>query len=395
MTPRHPVITRIAFLLLPIGISLAVAAALVIAVGRDPLDVVDALWQGAFKDSRKLGGVFNFWIPLSLVSIGLVVTFRAGLWNIGVEGQMMMGALFASWGAQFILLDETLAPLLHILLLCLAALGGMFWAWVVGALKIRLGINEIFGGVALNALVNVISIYLISGPWQPRIGGSAQGTEPFPKPALLPEFAPTFPVNIFMIALVAAAFVIVYALLNRTRWGLNLKAVGKNMRSAQLLGVATERTSMSAFLVCGALAGVAGSYRVLFTFDNLRPLASGGIGFLGLLVVLLLSIRLLWVPLVAFAFAAILTGSTRLQIAPSLKLDSSLAGVMQGMLVLFVILFQGVREIFFDPAADEAPPSPDPLPPQRREGELRASELVKDENSPMPRSGGGGLGVGT
>ena len=338
---------QIGFLLLPIAISLAVAAALVIAVGRDPLDVVDALWKGAFKDSRKVGGVFNFWIPLTLVSIGLVVTFRAGLWNIGVEGQMMMGALFASWGAQYIPLGENAAPLLHIMLIALAALGGMFWAFVVGALKIRLGVNEIFGGVALNALVNVISIYLISGPWQPRIGGSAQGTEPFPAPALLPEFAQTFPVNILMIALVIAAFAIVYIMLEATRWGLNLKAVGKNMRSALLLGVATERTSMSAFMVCGALAGIAGSYRVLFTFDNLRPLASGGIGFLGLLVVLLLSIRLLWVPLVAFAFAAILTGSTRLQIAPSLKLDSSLAGVMQGMLVLFVILFHGVQEVFF------------------------------------------------
>ena len=345
-TTHHPALTRIAFLLIPIGISLAVAAALVIAVGRDPLDVVDALWKGAFKDSRKLGGVFNFWIPLTLVSIGLVVAFRAGLWNIGVEGQMMMGALFASWGAQYLLLDESAAPLLHLLLIALAALGGMFWAFVVGALKIRLGVNEIFGGVALNALVNVISIYLISGPWQPRIGGSAQGTEPFPAPALLPEFSPRFPVNLFMIGLAAAAFVAVMLLLNYTRWGLNLKAVGKNMRSAQLLGVATQGTSMSAFVVCGALAGVAGSYRVLFTFDNLRPLASGGIGFLGLLVVLLLSMRLLWVPLIAFAFAAILTGSTRLQIAPSLKLDSSLAGVMQGMLVLFVILFEGVREIY-------------------------------------------------
>ena len=346
MTTHQPTATRIAFLLIPIAISLAVAAALVIAVGRDPLDVVDALWKGAFKDSRKLGGVVNFWIPLTLVSIGLVVTFRAGLWNIGVEGQMMMGALFASWGAQYLLLDESAAPLLHVLLIALAALGGMFWAFVVGALKIRLGVNEIFGGVALNALVNVISIYLISGPWQPRIGGSAQGTEPFPAPALLPEFSPRFPVNLFMIGLAAAAFVAVMLLLNYTRWGLNLKAVGKNMRSAQLLGVATQGTSMSAFLVCGALAGVAGSYRVLFTFDNLRPLASGGIGFLGLLVVLLLSMRLLWAPLIAFAFAAILTGSTRLQIAPSLKLDSSLAGVMQGMLVLFVILFEGVRESY-------------------------------------------------
>ena len=368
-SPRH-IATQFLFLLLPIGISLAVAAALVIAVGRDPLDVIDALWKGAFKDSRKLGGVVNFWIPLALVSIGLVVTFRAGLWNIGVEGQMMMGALFASWGAMFIPLEGALVPLLHLLLIVLAALGGMAWAFVVGALKIRLGVNEIFGGVALNALVNVLSIYLISGPWQPRIGGSAQGTEPFPKAALLPEFSAAFPVNLFMIALVIAAFLTVLGLLNATRWGLNLKAVGVNMRSALLLGVATERTSMSAFLVCGALAGIAGSYRVLFTFDNLRPLASGGIGFLGLLVVLLLSIRLLWVPLIAFAFAAILTGSTRLQIAPSLKLDASLAGVLQGMLVLFVILFQGAREVFFPGSLPDEQQASTP-PPKRREGEMK------------------------
>ena len=336
---------QIGFLLIPVAISLAVAAVLVTAVGRDPLEVVDALWKGAFKDSRKVGGVVNFWIPLTLVSIGLVVTFRAGLWNIGVEGQMMMGAIFASWGAQYLLWDASMSPLLNLVLIALSALGGMFWALLVGLLKIRLGVNEIFGGVALNALVNVISIYMISGPWQPRIGGSAQGTEPFPVPALLPEFSKAFPVNVFMIFLVFAAFVLVMIMLNATRWGLNLKAVGKNMRSALLLGVATERTSLSAFMVCGALAGIAGSYRVLFTFDNLRPLSSGGIGFLGLLVVLLLSLRLLWVPLITFAFAAILTGSTRLQVL--LSLDSSLAGVLQGMLVLFVILFQGVREVFF------------------------------------------------
>ena len=355
MTPqRQRHLIQLAFLIIPVAISLIIAAALVTAVGRDPLEVVDALWKGAFKDSRKLGAVVNFWIPLTLVSIGLVVTFRAGLWNIGVEGQMMMGALFASWGAQFIPADESLAPLLHVALLCLSAIGGMFWALLAGVLKIRLGVNEIFGGVALNALVNVISIYLISSPWQPRIGGSAQGTEPFPKVALLPEYASTFPVNLFMIGFTLAAFVVVLLLLNGTRWGLNLKAVGVNMRSALLLGVATERASLSAFLACGALAGIAGSYRVLFTFDNLRPLASGGIGFLGLLVVLLLSMRLLWAPLICFAFAAILTGSTRLQIAPSLKLDASLAGVLQGTLVLLVILFHGVRDVFFPDKGDAA-----------------------------------------
>ena len=343
---------QLLFMLIPIIISLVIGALLVASVGRDPIEVVETLWKGAFSDSRKIGGVLNFWIPLTLVSIGLVVTFRAGLWNIGVEGQMMMGALFASWGAQTILMDESLSFLLNVILILLAAFGGMVWAFVVGIFKIRLGVNEIFGGVALNALINVITIYMISGPWQPSIGGSAQGTDPFPIPALLPEYSSDFPASIFMIGLLIALFIVVYGMLNATRWGLNLKAVGKNMRSALLLGVPTERTSMSAFLVCGALAGIAGSYRVLFTFDNLRPLASGGIGFLGLLVVLLLSVRLLWVPLVAFIFSAILTGSTRLQI--SLQLDSSLAGVLQGLMVLLVILFQGVQEVFFPQTIDES-----------------------------------------
>jgi simple sugar transport system permease protein len=143
--------------------------------------------------------------------------------------------------------------------------------------------------------------------------------------------------------LIAALMVIVVPLvLSRTRWGLQLKATGKNARSALLLGVPTNAIAMSAFLVCGALAGLAGSYRVLFTYGSFRPLAAGGIGFLGLLVVLLASSRIFWIPLITFVFAAILAGSTRLRV--TLQLDASLAGVLQGTMVLLVLLFQGLRQ---------------------------------------------------
>lgn len=130
--------------------------------------------------------------------------------------------------------------------------------------------------------------------------------------------------------------------LNSTRWGLNLKAVGRNARSALLLGVSSSRVAMSAFVVCGMFAGIAGAYRVLFTYDNLRPLVSGGIGFLGVLVAMLASAFPLWVPLIVFAFAAILSGSTRLRIA--LQLDASLASVLQSTIVLLVLLANGVRQ---------------------------------------------------
>lgn len=334
-------IARISFGLLPIIVSLLIAAALVLSVGRDPVQVLTNLWEGAFRNSKSFAGVLNFWVPLTLVSIGLVVTFRAGLWNIGVEGQILAGALFASWGALYIQLPENLSPLLIMIEIALAMLGGILCAAIVGVLKIWLGVSEIFGGMALNSIVSVWAIYLVAGPWRPA-DGSAQTTGPFVPQALLPTVSEDWPVSLLALVLTGLAITLVPFVLHRTHWGLQLKATGKNPRSALLLGVPISATAMSAFIVCGALAGAAGAFRVLFTYGSFRPLVSGGIGFLGLLVVMLASMRALWVPLITFVFAAILAGSTRLRV--SMQLDASLAGVLQGTLVLLFLLFNGLRQ---------------------------------------------------
>ncbi|MFN8449325.1 MAG: ABC transporter permease [Anaerolineae bacterium] len=330
---------QIAFTILPILVSLVITALLVIAVNSDPRAVFQSVWEGAFRTSNSFAGVVNFWIPLALCSMGLIITFTAGLWNIGVEGQMGMGAVFASWGALFVTLPQ---PAQIALELALAMLGGALWAALVGVLKTRLGVHEIFGGVALNALANVATIYLVTGPWSPPGGNSKQSTDPFVANALLPQISSEFPVNLLMIILVFVAIVAVILVLRGTRWGLQLKATGKNARSALLLGVPTTRSAITALMVCGALAGLAGSYRVLFTYNSLRTLVSGGIGFLALLVVLLVAVRALWAPFIAFAFAVILAGSTRLKVA--LQLDQSLAGVLQGLIVLLVLLADGLRQ---------------------------------------------------
>lgn len=339
MNTQSPIV-RMGLAILPILISLAITSLLIIAVGSDPRAVFEKVWEGALRDSRSFSGVVNFWIPFTLAAIGLIVTFTAGLWNIGVEGQMMMGAVFATAVA----LNWKLPPLLLVPAELLAAmLGGALWAFIVGLLKIRLGVHEIFGGVALNALANVVSIFLISGPWQPPEGGSARGTPPFSTDALLPSISPDFEVSLLALVILGVVFPAVFLALRGTRWGLQLKATGKNARSALLLGVPTQRAALSALIVCGMIAGIAGSYRVLSPngYGNLRPLVSGGIGFLALLVVLLVSMRVVWVPLVTLIFAAILSGSTRLKIA--FGLDASLAGVLQEMLVLVVLLFSGLR----------------------------------------------------
>ena len=329
---------RVALLIAPVVLSLAITAVLVLAVGKNPLEVITAIGEGAFRNSNAIAGVVNFWIPLTFASMGLVITFTAGLWNIGVEGQMILGAVFASWAARTIILPT---PLLLPLEIILAMAGGAFWGLLVGLLRVRLGVNEIFGGVALNALASVLVIYLISGPWQPPEGGSAQSTPPFPAESLLPEISSDFPVSLLALLLALGVVLIVFLALRGTRWGLNLKAAGKNPRSALLLGVPTTQTALSAFIVCGAIAGIGGAYRVLFTFDSLRPLPSGGIGFLGLLVVLVVANHPLIAPVVGFVFAAILAGSTRLRVV--LQLDQSLAEVLQGSVVLLVLMANGLR----------------------------------------------------
>jgi simple sugar transport system permease protein len=317
----------------PILAALLFVSALLLIFKASPVDAFIAMWQGAFGNQDNTLSVVAFWIPLLLSSTGLLVTFTAGLWNIGIEGQIVMGAIAASWVALFM---EAPGPILILCEVLAAMLAGAMWAGLTGILKTRGGVHEIFGGLALNNLAIILTNYLISGPWQPPEGGTFRGTTPFQDAALMPRFAESrfAPISL-VFALVALA--LVFVVLRGTTWGLKLKALGKNPRSAFLLGVSSEREALLSLIFCGALAGLAGSVRVLSWFDSLRQSISGGIGFLALLVVMLASYQTLWVPFIAFFFSAVLNGSITLQLRT--QLHSSLGGILTATMVLFVLLF--------------------------------------------------------
>jgi general nucleoside transport system permease protein len=324
---------------IPIAGALAFTSILLMAFGSTPLASFQAMYQGAFGDSSKFLSVVAFWIPLMLSSIGLLVTFTAGLWNIGVEGQVIMGAIAASWVALRL---NAPAPVMIAAEVIMAMAAGALWGALSALLKTRGRVHEIFSGLALNNLAIILTNYLISGPWQPPEGGTFRGTQPFQEAALLPRlgesrFAP------LSLVFVVVAFVLVVVALRGTFWGLKLKALGKNLRSAFLLGVSSEREAILAMIFCGALAGLGGAVRTLSWFDSLRQSISGGIGFLALLVVMLASFRIFWVPLIAFFFSAVLNGSITLQLRT--QLHSSLGGILTGVMVLFVLLFGDLQKI--------------------------------------------------
>lgn len=445
-------VTDIFTILGAIALALGLTTLLLIAVEAPPGEVFSNLFSGAFGNifedglvNSRTADTITFWVPLFLCSVGLLLTFTADLWNIGIEGQMTMGAVAASFIAlqvatialpsDYVLvvpasledpiaevddlrrrpvgvmhpeyLDSLILPsikmnsfcgeydsaaawlgrdeddeedrvdaliatpeeaerviaagdevgstlqvsevalkshlpswLLLGLALLAAMIGGGLWALLCGVLKTRGHVHEIFGGVALNNLASIFAIYLISGPWQPPEGGSAQATPKFPSYVLLPLLE-DIDLSPLTLGLAVLLFALVYLALRGTFWGLQLKAMGENPRSAFLLGVPTEKHTLIAFTICGALAGLAGSTRALQVYGDLRPNIAGGIGFLALLVVLLARTRAVWVPFISFFFAAILGGSTRLKIL--MKLDASLAGVLQGFLVLAVIIALGLR----------------------------------------------------
>jgi simple sugar transport system permease protein len=166
------------------------------------------------------------------------------------------------------------------------------------------------------------------------------GTEPFPDSFALPLF-PGLRLSPVSLILALAGIVVIYFLLQGTYFGLKLKAVGRNMRAAFLLGVPTWQYMMLAFALCGTFAGLAGALQVSAVYNRLIPAISSGYGYLGLMVAMLIRYRAVWAAPVALFFAALNIGSIQLPI--TLRLDSSLSGVLQGVLVLAVIIVEGFR----------------------------------------------------
>jgi simple sugar transport system permease protein len=223
----------------------------------------------------------------------------------------------------------------------------------VALLKIYASVNEIFAGLGLNFIARGVALYLVFGPWKRPGIASMSGTEPLPDALWLPRLelegtgvlrlAPIAP----LLALISLA--LVWVALEHTRWGLALRATGENAAAAERMGVPSTRRLVEALAVCGALAGIAGTIQVMAVFHTLKPDISSGIGFLALLVVLLVRSNPVWVLPIAVTFASFIVGSTRLSLIDlegegAAGINSSISGVLQGALVLFALLANGIRQ---------------------------------------------------
>ncbi|GAB6275621.1 MAG: ABC transporter permease [Rectinema sp.] len=332
---------RILFQIGAILFALIVTTLVLSLAGAQPFAAYKYIMLGAVGSWDVVSNVLVSWVPLLLATSGLLVTFTVGLWNIGIEGQITLGAIFTTW-AMRLLQNSGWNPSLILVIAVLAGmLGGTLWALLAGALKTFGGVNEIFGGLGLNFVATALNIWLIFGPWKRPGVASMSGTLPFDRSLWMPIAAGSSRLTPATLVIAIVGIIAVYATIEGTYFGLKLKAVGRNPKSAYILGIPTWQHMMASFAICGVFAGLAGAVQVTAVYHRLIPSISSGYGYLGLMVAMLVGYKASLAAPVALFFAALNVGSIQLPII--LKLDSSLAGVLQGTLVLFVILGHGVR----------------------------------------------------
>lgn len=324
-------------------LGLGAACLFVLAAGADPRRALVEMASGSFGSWAAIQGTLLKAVPLMLCALGLAPAYRMNLWNIGAEGQLHVGAAAAAWFA----LARPGAPAWEVLpaMMLLAMLGGGMWCLVAGALKAYLSVNEIIVTLMLNYVAILGVEFLIYGPWKdPRTFGFPL-TPVFGDGAALPVIPGTRLHLGLAVALAAAA--ILHLVIRQTRFGFELRVMGRNLRAARYSGMNIRRAALAVMLLSGAMAGLAGMVEIAGLHHRLQPGFSPGYGFTAIIVAWLAGLHPLAIPPVAVLFGGLLTGGDLIQI--TLKLPLSLVNVLQGLVLFFVLAGEFLRNFRLRP----------------------------------------------
>lgn len=324
--------------LLAVGAALAVSALVIWATGRSPAVAFAALVDGAFGSRDSWAEVAVKACPLVFTGLAVAVAFRAGIWNIGAEGQLAAGALAVA--ALAAIAENHLPRLLALPLgLTAAAVAGAAWAAIAALLKLRRGVNEVIATIMLNFVAAALVSYLVQGPLMER-GGRYPQTDLLPLEFQLPRWAPYRVHAGLLVAIVAAAATHVGLLYWRA--GFETRAAGANPAAARLAGVPVERRLFWAFLASGALAGLAGGVELSAITRRLYERFSPGWGYTAIAVALLGRLSPAGVVVAAVFFGALDAGSNAMQRAAGVSAVA--VYIAQACVILFLAAFEGRRQ---------------------------------------------------
>ncbi len=360
--------------LLPVIATLAalgVGAVMLLVLGANPLEAYGALWVGAFGSTNAFAETLVKATPLLLVALGICISFRGDVINIGGEGQMIVGAILAtSVGLTFTGLPGWLVIAMAMLA---GFIGGGIWGGIPGVLKAYFNVNEILSTVMMNAIAVQFMNFMLRGPMidpsQAELASKIPQTARLLEPFRLLRWAPT---RLHLGALIAVVLaILVYILLWRTTLGYRIRAVGQNPNASRYAGIDVKRHVVLALLLSGAFAGLAGmiqvygvNYRMIT--DGSASGFTGSAGFNGIVAALFGQLHPIWSIPASVLFGALLVGANSMQ--RMVQIPSALVTALNGLVVVFVVsseIWRRRRQRRRLAAAKEedVPPKPDPDTP--------------------------------
>jgi len=318
-------IIRIAAVLL----SLVAAGLVIMILGYSPFEVFPSMVKGALGTEIRLQQTILKAIPLVITSLGILVAFKMKFWNIGGEGQILMGALGASYVALNV--EGLPKPLMLLLMGIAAMIAGGLWAFIPAFFKARLGVNETIFTLMLNYIAIKYVTYLQYGPWK---SPESQG---FPKVATFEDYAvlpSLFGIHAgWLIALILVA--LVYFFINHTKTGFEICVVGESTETARYAGMNISTVVIISMLLSGGLCGLTGMIQASAVEKTLSASLSAGYGFTAIITAWLAKLNAVAALFVCIAFAVLLQGGMYIQI--SMQIPAAVADMMQGIILFFVL----------------------------------------------------------
>lgn len=315
--------------IIAIALAIVFSGLFILMLGYNPIDVFGNMVMGAIGKGSRLHETIVKCIPLVITSLGILVAFKMKFWNIGGEGQIVMGALCASCFA--LNYPNLPKPLLLTIMIIAGMIGGGIWAFIPAFCKVKFGTNETIFTLMMNYIALKYVTYLQFGPWKDP---NAYG---FPK---IPNFEPNavlprlLGVHIgWIFALILVTFI--YIFMNHTKKGYEIAVVGESIETAKYAGMNINQVIMTAIFISGGLCGLAGMIQASGVEQTMTVSLSGGYGYTAIITTWLSALKAPYVLISSFAFAILIQGGTFIQTA--LEIPQSASSMIQGMILFFIL----------------------------------------------------------
>lgn len=317
------------FRVIAVVLALITSGLFLLAMDHSPLEVYSSMVKGAFGNTNRIRETLIRAIPLVITSLGIGVAFRMKFWNIGGEGQILMGAFAAS--AIALKFPDMPKPIMLILMMIAGVIGGGLFALIPAFFKARYNTNETLFTLMLNYIALKFITYLQYGPWKDPNASGFPKIANFTDNAILPN---VFGLHIgWIIALVLA--VLMHIFINHTKRGYEICVVGESENTARYAGMNVQKIILFSLFLSGGLCGLTGMIEASAVSNTLSVQLTGGVGFTAIITTWLAQLSAPFTVIVSVLFAALLQGGSFIQTV--FQIPQSAAQMLQGMILFFVL----------------------------------------------------------